>query len=83
MEEINSKKLNFSPCIAKKIIYFEGNCNTHNNRPGTAQHALVGCRDLEEQSNGIGCAIFLFFDTLKYISKIYNLLLPIVTSLGS
>ena len=35
MEETNSKKLKVSPSIAKKIIFVEENCKTHNNRLGT------------------------------------------------
>ena len=53
MEERNSKKLKDSPSISKKIIFFEGNFNTHNNRLGTAQHALVGCSDLAGQSSNL------------------------------
>ena len=52
-EERKSKKQKVSPSIAKKIIFFDGNCNTHNNRLGTAQHALVGCNDLAGQSSNL------------------------------
>ena len=35
IEERKSKKKKVSPSIAKKIIFVEENCKTHNNRLGT------------------------------------------------
>ena len=49
MEEGKCKKV--SPSIAKKLIFFEGKCNTQGIKLGTAQYTAVRCTDLAGQSS--------------------------------